>query len=60
MTAAGDDLHVEPGTGERGAFQFELLVYDRAGERCRVCGTRISTTHEIDGRSTFFCHRCQR
>ena len=48
------------GTGERGAFQFELLVYDRAGEPCRVCGTRISTTHEIDARSTFFCHRCQR
>ena len=61
ITSKGTTLRdYRTGTGERGAFQFELLVYDRAGEPCRVCGTRISTTHEIDARSTFFCHRCQR
>jgi formamidopyrimidine-DNA glycosylase len=48
------------GTGERGNFQFELLVYGREGEPCRVCGTRLAGTHAIDARITVFCHRCQR
>ncbi len=47
------------GTGERGGFQFSLEVYGREGEACRVCGTRLSGTHAIDGRITVFCHRCQ-
>jgi formamidopyrimidine-DNA glycosylase len=47
------------GTGEPGAFQLELLVYGREGEPCRRCGTRLTGTHEIDARSTVFCHRCQ-
>ncbi|MEO6068731.1 MAG: bifunctional DNA-formamidopyrimidine glycosylase/DNA-(apurinic or apyrimidinic site) lyase [Gemmatimonadota bacterium] len=48
------------GTGERGNFQLELFVYGREGEPCKVCGTRLSSTHEIDARVTVFCHRCQR
>lgn len=48
------------GTGEKGNFQFELLVYGREGEPCRVCGTRLALTHLIDARATVFCHRCQR
>lgn len=48
------------GTGEPGNFQLELLVYDREGEPCRGCGTTLTGTHEIDARSTVFCHRCQR
>ena len=48
------------GTGEKGNFQFELLVYGREGEPCRRCGTRLTLTHLVDGRSTVFCHRCQR
>ncbi len=48
------------GTGERGNFQLELFVYGREGEPCRVCGTRLSSTHEIDARVTVFCHQCQR
>ncbi len=47
------------GTGAKGKFQFELLVYGREGEPCRRCGTRLTLTHLIDGRSTVFCHRCQ-
>lgn len=47
------------GTGERGSFQFELLVYGREGEPCRRCGTRLTMTHLIDGRSSVLCHRCQ-
>jgi formamidopyrimidine-DNA glycosylase len=48
------------GTGEPGNFQIELFVYGREGEPCRVCGTRLSSTHTIDARSTVFCWRCQR
>ena len=47
------------GTGESGNFQLELLVYGREGEPCRVCGTRLTGTHEIDARISIFCHRCQ-
>lgn len=47
------------GTGQLGSYQFELRVYGRQGEPCRVCGTRLAGTHEIDGRMTVFCHRCQ-
>lgn len=48
------------GTGEPGAFQLELSVYERQGEPCRRCGTRLAATHDIDARITVFCHRCQR
>ena len=47
-------------TGQPGNFQLELLVYERQGEPCRRCGTRLSGTHDIDARITVFCHRCQR
>ncbi len=47
------------GTGERGEFQFSLLVYGREGEPCVTCGTRLTGTHTIDARITVFCHRCQ-
>lgn len=47
------------GTGEAGSFQFELKVYDRAGEPCVQCGRRLATTHAIDGRQTTFCYNCQ-
>jgi formamidopyrimidine-DNA glycosylase len=47
-------------TGQPGNFQLELLVYERQGEPCRRCGTRLSSTHDIDARITVFCHRCQR
>jgi len=46
-------------TGAPGNFQLELMVYEREGQPCRRCGTRLAGTHEIDGRITVFCHRCQ-
>jgi formamidopyrimidine-DNA glycosylase len=46
-------------SGATGEFKDELLVYDRAGESCRVCGTTLAATQEIDGRQTVFCWRCQ-
>jgi formamidopyrimidine-DNA glycosylase len=48
------------GTGSAGRFLFELLVYEREGEPCVRCGTKLVGTHEIDGRITVFCYRCQR
>jgi formamidopyrimidine-DNA glycosylase len=48
------------GTGERGRFQLELLVYGRGGEPCVRCGKKLVTTHAIDLRATTFCQRCQR
>jgi formamidopyrimidine-DNA glycosylase len=48
------------GTGAAGRFQFELLVYEREGEPCVRCGTKLVGTHDIDGRITVFCYRCQR
>jgi formamidopyrimidine-DNA glycosylase len=47
------------GTGERGAFQFALHVYGREGEPCVRCGTRLTGTHDIDGRISVLWHRCQ-
>ncbi|HEY4319877.1 MAG TPA: bifunctional DNA-formamidopyrimidine glycosylase/DNA-(apurinic or apyrimidinic site) lyase [Gemmatimonadales bacterium] len=48
------------GTGTPGNFKLELQVYGREGGACRVCGTTLAVTHEIDARSTVFCWRCQR
>lgn len=48
------------GTGQSGSFQHTLQVYGRGGLPCLRCGTLLTTTHAIDGRSTTFCWRCQR
>lgn len=46
-------------TGAPGGFQQKLRVYERAGEPCLRCGTRLAVTHDIDARQTVFCWRCQ-
>lgn len=45
--------------GEAGHFQLEAMVYGRAGQACRVCGTPVKVVRQGQ-RSSFFCHRCQR
>lgn len=45
-------------SGEHGLFQQEAMVYGRAGEPCRVCGTPIRSLRQGQ-RSTFFCPHCQ-
>ena len=45
--------------GTPGYFRQELFVYERAGERCRTCGTKIRQVVQAQ-RSTYFCPRCQR
>jgi formamidopyrimidine-DNA glycosylase len=48
-----------PSTEEAGAFQNRLLAYGREGEGCARCGTGIERTVQ-QGRSTYFCPKCQR
>jgi formamidopyrimidine-DNA glycosylase len=47
-------------SGGQGGFAASLRCYGRGGQPCARCGTRLTETHAIDGRSTVFCHRCQR
>jgi formamidopyrimidine-DNA glycosylase len=47
-------------SGGRGTFEAALEAYGREGQACRRCGRRLVGTHAIDGRSTVFCHECQR
>ena len=46
-------------TGARGGFVERLAVYGRAGQPCTRCGAVLIGTHEIDGRTTVLCVRCQ-
>lgn len=45
--------------GSRGAQQLSFSVYDRAGERCKLCSELI-IQQKISQRSTFWCPSCQK
>lgn len=45
--------------GQSGDFQNSHAVYDRSGEPCRQCGTKIRS-RVIAGRSTYWCPTCQK
>jgi len=45
--------------GEAGLFQLEAMVYDRAGQPCRVCGTAVKAIRQGQ-RATYFCPTCQK
>jgi formamidopyrimidine-DNA glycosylase len=47
------------GEGRAGQNQFQLHVYDRAGQPCPRCGRKIRRVVD-QGRSTFFCAGCQK
>jgi formamidopyrimidine-DNA glycosylase len=40
--------------GESGYFQLEAMVYDRAGQPCRVCAAPVKSIRQGQ-RSTFYC-----
>lgn len=42
-----------------GKFQNHLRVYDREGEKCRVCASAIKRV-SLGNRSAFYCPTCQR
>lgn len=45
--------------GQAGHFQREAMVYGRAGQPCRVCGTPVRSLRQGQ-RTTFFCPVCQK
>ncbi|HYF40946.1 MAG TPA: zinc finger domain-containing protein, partial [Ramlibacter sp.] len=45
--------------GQAGYFQLEAMVYDRAGEPCRVCATAVRMIRQGQ-RATYFCPVCQK
>jgi formamidopyrimidine-DNA glycosylase len=45
--------------GEMGYFQQHLMVYDRAGEPCQLCKSKIKRIVQA-GRSSYYCPRCQK
>jgi formamidopyrimidine-DNA glycosylase len=45
--------------GKTGYFQLEAMVYGRAGQPCRACGSAVRTLRQGQ-RSTFFCPVCQK
>jgi formamidopyrimidine-DNA glycosylase len=45
--------------GDAGAFQNNFRVYGRAGQKCFVCGRKLSSCHAA-GRTTVFCSHCQK
>jgi formamidopyrimidine-DNA glycosylase len=45
--------------GEAGYFQLEAMVYDRAGQPCRVCGAPVKSIRQGQ-RATYFCPNCQK
>ncbi len=60
LAAGGTTLrNYSNAVGERGNFQFEAMVYGRAGQPCRVCGTPIKAIRQGQ-RATFFCPNCQK
>jgi formamidopyrimidine-DNA glycosylase len=44
---------------KRGEFQNHLRVYDRDGDKCRVCSTAIKRV-ALGSRSAFYCPACQK
>ena len=55
-TSFRDYIDIE---GRPGSYTAQLRVYQRAGQPCGRCGTKIARLI-IAGRSSHFCPRCQR
>lgn len=57
-STAKDNKYIRP-DGSFGKNQFSFRVYQRQGESCLKCGTKIEYL-KLGGRGTFFCPKCQR
>src|SRR5512140_34037 len=45
--------------GQAGLFQLEAMVYDRAGQACRVCAGTVNSIRQGQ-RATYYCPNCQK
>lgn len=45
--------------GQKGGYVPFLKVYDREGEKCKVCNSKIQKI-KLAGRGTHFCPKCQK
>ncbi len=45
--------------GESGYFQLEAMVYDRAGQPCKVCGGVVKSIRQGQ-RASYYCATCQK
>ena len=60
IDAGGSSLRDYVGSdGMAGNYQSQFLVYDRAGEPCHRCGTRVKGIRQGQ-RSTYYCPKCQK
>lgn len=60
IAAGGSSISDFAGTdGALGYFQHSFDVYDREGDACKTCGSKIKRLVQ-SGRSTFYCSKCQR
>jgi formamidopyrimidine-DNA glycosylase len=61
IKAGGSSLRDHKMTdGELGAFQHHFRVYDREGQKCVTAGCEGTVKRIVqNGRSTFYCPRCQ-
>ena len=57
-STAKDNKYVRP-DGTFGKNQFFFRVYERKGEPCLKCGTKIEYL-KLGARGTFFCPKCQK
>jgi len=57
-STARDHKYLRP-DGTAGKNQFFFRVYDKKGQPCLKCGTKIKY-QKLGGRGTFFCPQCQK
>ena len=57
-SSAADEAFVLP-NGQKGSHQRHILIYQKDGQPCPVCGTIIKRIKQ-GGRSTFYCPHCQK
>jgi len=57
-STAKDNMYLKP-DGTKGQQQYNFYVYQRAGEPCPNCHSKIIRL-KLQGRSAFFCPHCQK
>jgi len=57
-STAKDNMYLKP-DGTKGSQQYNFYVYQRAGQPCSSCRSKIIRL-KLQGRSAFFCPHCQK